>query len=273
MRIKKVSQTSGYVGTVSNSYSGSTTDTYSCNYVNDALSGDLVVDSIKTKNMFDGIMEQGSYAYADGSKSPSSNYVRSTNKISVEAGKTYTLSYTSSIANNSGFVFFNNGTYVSSQNSGTTVTIPSGANQVVFNLGAWPNNITPSDVSNIQFEEGDTATTYKPYQNLNGAEYYSTSETKIGTWTDGKTLYRRVLTGTTPNSASGSVNFSINIDTLIFDDMYVLSDSNYFTKRGYYENGAITLSYIINKSMSVYFSNIGSSIRNKPFTLIVEYTK
>lgn len=35
MRIKKVSQTSGYVGTVSNSYSGSTTDTYSCDYVND----------------------------------------------------------------------------------------------------------------------------------------------------------------------------------------------------------------------------------------------
>ena len=34
MRIKKVSQTSGYVGTVSNSYSGSTTDTYSCDYVN-----------------------------------------------------------------------------------------------------------------------------------------------------------------------------------------------------------------------------------------------
>lgn len=34
MRIRKISQVSGFVGTISNSYSSSNVDTYSCSYVN-----------------------------------------------------------------------------------------------------------------------------------------------------------------------------------------------------------------------------------------------
>lgn len=102
---------------------------------------------------------------------------------------------------------------------------------------------------------------------------YSTSEICIGEWIDGKDLYRRVFTGTTPNSASGSVNFNVSVDTIVHEDMFVLSDSNYFVRMGYYESGSVILSYTINKSLSIYFSNVGTTMRNKSFTLIVEYTK
>lgn len=63
-------------------------------------------------------------------------------------------------------------------------------------------------VDTLQIEQGSTGTTYEPYtrkiytKNDNGGyekfydetnrEVYSTSEQRIGTWIDGKTLYRRV---------------------------------------------------------------------------------
>lgn len=106
-------------------------------------------------------------------------------------------------------------------------------------------------------------------------ESYSTTE-EVDTgkiWIDGKKIYRKVFTGTTPSSATGSVNFNNNIDTLVNESIYVLSGSNYYVGRGYYENNAIQLSYTINKSTGVYFSALSSNMQNRPFTLIMEYTK
>lgn len=42
MRIRKTGQTAGFVGTVSNAKSTSTTDTYSCNYVNNLVAPTLI---------------------------------------------------------------------------------------------------------------------------------------------------------------------------------------------------------------------------------------
>ena len=106
-------------------------------------------------------------------------------------------------------------------------------------------------------------------------ESYSTTE-EVDTgkiWIDGKKIFRKVFTGTTPNSATGSVNFNNEIDTLISEDIYVLSTSNYYVGRGYYESGTAQFSYTINKSTSVYFSTLATSVRNQSFTLIMEYTK
>ncbi len=57
------------------------------------------------------------------------------------------------------------------------------------------STITPSEVTNINFqlEKGSEATTYSPYQDLNNQEIYTTGEQKIGTWIDGKPLYRKVV--------------------------------------------------------------------------------
>lgn len=61
------------------------------------------------------------------------------------------------------------------------------------------SNINVSDIIsyNYQLEKGNTATTYTAYQNLeanaNNINIYSKEERKIGTWIDGRPLYRRVF--------------------------------------------------------------------------------
>lgn len=107
-----------------------------------------------------------------------------------------------------------------------------------------------------------------------GLPSYFTEEIDTGMkWIDGKPIYRRVLTGTTPNSQTGSVNFNINVDTITMEDLSAISNSGYRIKQGYYESGAMQFSYTINNQMSVYFSQLGTTARNLPFTLVIEYTK
>lgn len=74
------------------------------------------------------------------------------------------------------------------------------------------------DYTNLQIEIGESATSYEPYinkkihiKNDNGdyeefydetnRETYSTSEQRIGTWIDGKPLYRKTIKYTTPNTS------------------------------------------------------------------------
>lgn len=129
---------------------------------------DVIVENIKSKNIFNTYMVIGDYAYADGSIVNNLAYCRSDAKIPVTAGKTYTLSYTTSqTITDVGFVFFNNNTYVSYTNGSATITIPSGVNYVGINLGTYPSNFDITDISNVQLEEGSASTTYTPYQELN----------------------------------------------------------------------------------------------------------
>jgi hypothetical protein len=80
--------------------------------------------------------------------------------------------------------------------------------------------------SEIQLEEGEKATTYEAYiepklllRNSNGVyeefvkkseEVYSTDEQAIGKWTNGKTIYRKVINiATLPNASSKNVPHNI----------------------------------------------------------------
>lgn len=86
--------------------------------------------------------------------------------------------------------------------------------------------------TDIQLEQGTTATTYEPYvedkiyiKNNNDVyeefikkqeEVYSTEEVKIGTWIDGKPLYRKVInaTPTISNSSYQTISIKHNISDL-----------------------------------------------------------
>lgn len=103
-------------------------------------------------------------------------------------------------------------------------TEPTGDNRKKVWMQKGKNKFNPNDktkyirvcfndgtATDIQLEQGTTATTYEPYvedkiyiKNNNDVyeefikkqeEVYSTTETKIGTWIDGKTLYRKVYDG------------------------------------------------------------------------------
>lgn len=118
-----------------------------------------------SKNLADIKFEQGYYAYADGTEYGSTNYIRTTEKISVKEGETYTLSFSGKQPTSwdSGFVFYKDGVFVSNlAQASLTFTVPVGVNEFTYNL-CNSAGIVPSDVSNVQLERGSKATTYEPY--------------------------------------------------------------------------------------------------------------
>lgn len=98
-----------------------------------------------------------------------------------------------------------------------------------------PNDYAP------QLEIGSEATSYTPYKNFDG-EIYSTGETKIGTWIDGKPLYRKTfnstLTGTTGSKEFDLSGMSIDTVTHIYGTTY-----SYVNNRVIYRNIAGTYAY------------------------------
>lgn len=107
-------------------------------------------------------------------------------------------------------------------------------------------------------------------------EIYSTEETRIGTWIDGKPLYRRVCTFTTDSSA----------DNVIMEDFDFSEIDNLVSGKGAMRVGT-TSGYVLpaiigSSGVSFTFDIYGGKIRysnnspvykNKPTTLIFEYTK
>lgn len=107
-----------------------------------------------------------------------------------------------------------NETLLSSDNYSYTFNlkglIDNDTTQVEIDIICYGTNAKNVSLS-PQLELGNTATTYSPYQNLNGYDNYSTGEVMIGTWIDGKPLYRKVIetgriSSTTKNVAHGISN-------------------------------------------------------------------
>ena len=119
---------------------------------------------LPVENLFNSNLKQGGRYFNNGNFFTADNYVHNENPISVVPGETYTLSATNySAKSEAGFVFFNNGTYVSgSKQSSQTFTVPSNANQVYCDFYTG-SNVTPSDITNIQLEKGSKANSYTPY--------------------------------------------------------------------------------------------------------------
>lgn len=119
----------------------------------------------KSKNLLNPQwLKQGAYVFTTGTFSYDANYV-TTEKISVKPNSQIVVSSNIGIDSDSGFVFFNDGVYVGYAGSGAvTATVPSNANQVVFDFHAI--GITPASLTTPQLEYGSVATDYQPY---NGA--------------------------------------------------------------------------------------------------------
>lgn len=127
------------------------------------------------KNKFDGTFLQGYWAFADGVYANSDKWI-ATSKIPCKASTAYTTSATTKMTRWQGFVWYDsNGDYISSDslnsdaNIGITKTSPSNAAYMVFNIGGYPGTqatISTTDVKNFQIEEGSSATSWSPYENI-----------------------------------------------------------------------------------------------------------
>lgn len=110
---------------------------------------------------------------------------------------------------------------------------------------------------------------------------YSTEEQIIGTWIDGKPLYRKVIAGTTSLNENGERITSINLSSLNIDIMINMTgtiDSQH--------NHRWKLDTTFKREADNYWSNVyyafgdksihiefGTYFENKNYILIIEYTK
>lgn len=119
-------------------------------------------------------------------------------------------------------------------------------------------------------------------------EVYSTTETRIGTWIDGKPLYRRVISGSSPNVSNAWTQISTIDKDLTIVHLYGIlqgatSRDTFYSVPLYfrYQLGGETydvnvfLMYTIsNGAISCFISGTNfNSMTDKPMHIVVEYTK
>lgn len=233
------------------------------------VAGNMVVESIKTKNMFDKnsmVYTRNGYLPFDTSNTRLANFGGvgpATLVIKLEAGKTYTMSKIAGARFRAGFTNTptppldtdNVITRIPNNDTGTsmTFTVPSGNVYFVCNFFSQDQTVDANIgygnmLNTIQIEEGTTATTYSPYQELDNQETYLTTEQEIGIWIDGKTLYRRCfeIPQTTISSSSTT---AISIPT---------GNINMVDIRGYVYVGTSQYRYSITG-----FRNLDYGVRNQ----------
>lgn len=101
------------------------------------------------------------------------------------------------------------------------------------------------------------------------SEIYSTEETRIGTWIDGKPLYRRVITGTTgENNAEVYVDTGMSGAAVISVQGYLINDdSRYIAIPDHYTWVNFKSGYLI-----VGITGATTYV-NRPYTVILTYTR
>lgn len=118
-----------------------------------------------SKNLLDSSkLKMGVYMFATGIFSTGENYV-TFEPISVHPNSIITISCKNfEFGPYSGFLFFNNGVYISNRSGSNiqTVTVPANANQVTYNFHKI--GVSLNDIVCAQLEYGASATDYSPYE-------------------------------------------------------------------------------------------------------------
>lgn len=227
---------------------------------------EIVVGSIRSKNMFDKNNVIVGYRFgSDGALLADSSYSAS-QYIKVKANTTYTISRTGTNGSSCVCLYQSNGTFISRTflNTMTSYTFTTTQETAYIKVAELTNIL-----GSFQLEEGSTATNYMPYQNLDNMENYSTGETVIGTWIDGKPLYRKTYKITNQNQSYGVANPSNVNEFIKLSVMQKDSDDAWIPS--YYWNSE---DYLRIFDTSGYIQ-IRTSKASNSFThyIVVEYTK
>ena len=184
--------------------------------------GDVIVDSIRSKNIFNPYIQSGTYSgttytvASDGKITQSAGdgalWTDTTAKSFLLPAGTYTFSIYGKGSSNTFQVYNYNTSSSIYESTGSTFTYTFDETTrlgIKTYGGGHPQNYY------IQIEEGTTATNFSQYQNLNGEENYSKTEQVIGTWVDGKPLYRTVINAGTVTTSNTTIGNIPNIDKLV----------------------------------------------------------
>ena len=231
-------------------------------------------NDFKCKNMFNYNSSKFGYVLGgSGAESASSGFLIS-DYIPVTPNTIYTISRVfnnvSGAENTMRIGYYQqNKTFIdrpASSDNPYTITTPSNCYYVRLSYQYQSQGQTSND--KVQIEVG-SATPYTPYKNFENEELYSEGEIKIGTWIDGKPLYRKVFTITSFTSSntnlvdvsglsidfakiSGTIitstgaKFPINLyDSASNYSSIFLSDTGYIRGRGVVGSGTLTKCIVI----------------------------
>ena len=183
--------------------------------------------------------------------------------------------------------FITTGTLTNITNS-ATFTSPSTAKYcyiMVSKVSDETSSIT--DILNsIMINEGSTLLPYEPYvipsivadneeiynQNIMN---YSYVETKIGTWVNGKPLYRSVISlGSMPNATSKQVSHNIsNIDNIVKITGFCYTSSGVFLPLPYIDVSGLANGISIFSNKTTIYTQAGTDRSSLTGYAIIEYTK
>lgn len=112
-------------------------------------------------------------------------------------------------------------------------------------------------------------------QSNNSLQQYSTDEIVIGTWTDGKPIYRKVLTGTsTSNGGSQFIAIGTTIDSLVRLDEYMYANASGWCYIHVMSSDVTSCGISYDRQyVQAYVNSSFSSGFNQPLKIIIEYTK
>lgn len=192
------------------------------------ISLEVQAGALKNENAIVGTIKSKNIAREISYKSPTSKYggvVSAT--YSLEVGKTYTISFDTTNTNldiyrqtpeNIGFTSLTpySVTCDGTRKSFTGIASATATYSNITIISRLSDtSATPIEISNLMIEENPTPTAYTPYQNLDGYDNYSTNEERVGTWIDGKPIYRKVINAGTVSASNTNIGSISNIDTLV----------------------------------------------------------
>lgn len=109
---------------------------------------------------------------------------------------------------------------------------------------------------------------------VNELETYSTDETKVGTWIDGKPVYRKVIQGNTSSTDGGTFLTITDSKDLVYFEGYLNSyQNNRIPLNSFHTTTDYCRTLVETRSPISFSFNGPSSYLNKPYIMIVEYTK
>jgi len=264
----------------------------------DEAMGQIVVEDVICKNLFN-INQNRASASATSTVNEDiltvksgGTYCRTSYFLTnLTVGETYTVSFSYNNPNGNSIRvgIYSGSTTVATSGDFTTTsgnksfTFTSVANNQIrfYSNTTSTSNTNSVEFFNIQIEKGGSATNYVKYKKYENSDDYSINEQVIGTWIDGKPIYRYVYNSTT--KASNYVLPVTNAETIVktygtihrkdYPRIYQPIPSRLNNSGAFFDWNTVSTDPNGNIQCGVlYGSNMDENAFND-ITIIVEYTK
>ena len=192
--------------------------------------GNIIVDDISCKNIFDGILKVGTIDGTNGSEGGSTNRVRSANFMKVKPNTAYTLSSETIGAKGFIFEYQENGTFIQRIPSSFTTlpyTFTPSANtyKIKFILSKSDDStITINDIAKVQLEKGSVATDYVEHKEFESGivESGNNSNGSYIKFADGTMIcYGKITKTLIANMQLGPLYYADNTDVNTFPQAFI----------------------------------------------------